>query len=113
MAQINEFAFESNVEEILTGNGYERSDIKEWDRDSRAPLFSFKKKALVHFAVDTEEVYMTTELKGDSTLFLPFNSGSHPNVIKCGAGNPLHPSGYRIGYFFEEILQRDSFIDIL
>lgn len=82
------------------------------ERDYRAPLFSFKKRALVHFAVDTEEVYMTTELKGEKTFFLPFNRGSNPGELKCGAGNPLHSSGYRTGYFFEEVLEKDSFIDI-
>jgi len=82
------------------------------DRDFRAPLFSFKKRALVHFAADPEEVYMTTELKGDKTYFLPFNRGSNPDELKCGAGNPLHSSGYKTGYFWEDILQRDSFIDI-
>ena len=92
-----------------------RDAIRQYckDRDFRAPFFSFKKRALVHFAVDTEEVFMTTELKGDSTFFLPFNRGSHPNEIKCGAGNTLHASGYRTGYFFEDIMQKDSFIDIL
>ena len=83
------------------------------ERDCRAPLFSFKKRALVHFAADTEEIYMTTELKGEKTYFLPFNRGSNPGELKCGAGNPLHPSGYRTGYFWEEVLQKDSFINII
>lgn len=82
------------------------------DRDFRAPLFSFRKRALVHFAADTEEVHMTTKLKGEKTFFLPFNRGSNPDELKCGAGNPLHSSGYKTGYFWEEILQRDSFIDV-
>ena len=46
-------------------------------------------------------------------IFLPFNRGSHPGEVQCGAGNPQHPSGYRTGYFWEEVLQRDSFLDIL
>lgn len=83
------------------------------DRDPRAPLFAFKKRALVHFAADPDEIYMTTRLAKEKTFFLPFNRGSHPGQMQCGAGNPQHPSGYRTGYFWQETLQRDSFLDIL
>jgi type I restriction enzyme, R subunit len=83
------------------------------DRDPRAPLFKFKSRALVHFAADPDEVHMTTRLAKERTHFLPFNRGSHPGEIQCGAGNPQHSSGYRTGYFWEEVLQRDSFLDIL
>lgn len=82
------------------------------DRDPRAPLFQFKSRALVHFAADPDEIHMSTRLRKEKTYFLPFNRGSHPGEIKCGAGNPQHPSGYRTGYFWEEILHRDSFLDI-
>jgi len=58
------------------------------DRDARAPLFEFKKRALVHFAADPDEVHMTTRLAGEKTHFLPLNRGSHPGQIVCGAGNP-------------------------
>ena len=77
-------------------------------RDSRHALFRFKTRALVHFAVDPDLVYMTTKLAGDGTFFLPFNRGSGG-----GSGNPEHPSGYRTGYLWQEIWQRDSFLDIL
>ncbi|TAN74726.1 MAG: type I restriction endonuclease subunit R [Gallionella sp.] len=83
------------------------------DRDPRAPLFDFKKRALVHFAADPDEVHMTTRLAKDKTFFLPFNRGSHPGLVQCGAGNPQHKSGYRTGYFWEETLHRDSFLGIL
>jgi len=83
------------------------------DRDPRAPLFDFKKRALVYFAADPDEVWMTTRLAKEKTFFLPFNRGSHPGQIQCGAGNPQHASGYRTGYFWQETLQRDSFLDIL
>ena len=83
------------------------------DRDPRAPLFDFKKRALVHFAADPDEVHMSTRLARDKTFFLPFNRGNHPGQIQCGAGNPQHSSGYRTGYFWQETLQRDSFLDIL
>lgn len=68
---------------------------------------------LVHFAADPDEVHMTTRLAKERTHFLPFNRRSHPGEIQCGAGNPQHPSGYRIGYFWEEVLYRDSFLQIL
>jgi type I restriction enzyme R subunit len=83
------------------------------DRDPRAPLFAFKSRALVHFAADPDEVHMATRLLGEATVFLPFNRGSHPGEVQCGAGNPQHSSGYRTGYFWEDVLQRDSFLDIL
>jgi len=83
------------------------------DRDPRAPLFGFRTRALVHFAADPEEVHMTTRLAREATQFLPFNRGSHPGEVQCGKGNPQHPSGYRTGYFWEEVLARDSFLDIL
>ncbi len=83
------------------------------DRDPRAPLFDFKKRALVHFAADPDEIHMTTRLARESTHFLPFNRGSHPGEVKCGGGNPQHESGYRTGYFWEDVLHRESFLDIL
>ena len=83
------------------------------DRDPRAPLFGFKTRALVHFAADPDEVYMSTRLAGDATRFLPFNRGSRPGDVQCGAGNPRHASGHRTGYFWEDVLHRDSVLDIL
>ena len=83
------------------------------DRDYKAPLFIFKKGAPVHFAIDPDEVHMTTKLNGDKTFFLPFNRGSAPGEIQCGKGNPQHPSGHRTGYFWEEVLERESFLDIV
>jgi type I restriction enzyme R subunit len=92
-----------------------RNAVKQYkeDRDPRAALFQFKSRALVHFAADPDEVYMTTRLQKEKTHFLPFNRGSHPGEVQCGAGNPQHPSGYRTGYFWEDVLQRDSFLDVI
>lgn len=97
-----------------TGQSW-RNAVRQYseDRDPRAPLFDFKKRALVHFAADPDEVRMTTRLVKNKTIFLPFNRGSHPGEIACGAGNPQHPSGYRSGYFWQETLQRDSLLNIL
>lgn len=78
------------------------------DRDPADLIFQFKKRALVHFAIDTDEVYMTTRLSGRSTHFLPFNKG-----CAGGAGNPDNPGGYKTAYLWEEVLERHSFLDIL
>lgn len=80
------------------------------DRDPREPIFEFKKRTLVHFAVDTDAVLMTTRLAGSATHFLPFNKGE-----AGGAGNPPDPLGrsYRTAYLWEEVLDRDSLLDLL
>ena len=98
----------------MTGQTW-RNAIRQYkeDRDPNAPVFQFSKRALVHFAADPDEVHMTTRLAKDKTRFLPFNRGSAPGGIECGAGNPEHPSGYRSGYFWQEVLERTRFLDIL
>lgn len=80
------------------------------DRDPREPIFEFKRRALVHLAVDTEAVRMTTRLAGNATHFLPFDKG-----CGGGGGNPPDPAGraYRTAYLWEEVLARDSLLDIL
>ena len=80
------------------------------DRDPREPIFVFTKRALVHFAVDTETAHMATRLAGSSTSFLPFNRG-----LNGGAGNPPDHDGrnYKTAYLWEEVLQRDSLLDLL
>lgn len=78
------------------------------DRDPADLIFQFKKRTLVHFAVDTDEVYMTTRLSGQNTQFLPFNKG-----CGHGAGNPTNPGGYKTAYLWEEVLERHSFLDVI
>lgn len=80
------------------------------DRDQREVIFEFKRRTLVHFAADTEQVFMTTRLAGSATYFLPFNKG-----WDGGAGNPPDPNGrtYCTAYLWEEVLQRDSLLDML
>ena len=92
----------------LTNQTVEHAISQYRQRDAHAPLFWFKKRALVHFAVDPDLVYMTTQLAGQATRFLPFNRGADG-----GAGNPQHPTGYRTAYLWEEVWQRDSFLDIV
>ncbi len=78
------------------------------DRDPKDLIFQFKKRTLVHFAVDPDEIYMTTRLSGKVTHFLPFNKGNG-----TGAGNPENPDGYKTLYLWEQVWQKDSFLDIL
>lgn len=79
-----------------------------YDREPTEPIFQFKKRTLVHFAVDTDECYMTTKLDGKHTRYLPFNLGSNN-----GAGNPTNYSGYRTSYLWEYVWAKDSFMDII
>lgn len=99
------------LKNAMTGQTVEnaRRQYKK-DRDPRETIFTFKKRTLVHFAVDTDAVLMTTRLAGDATHFLPFNKGDGG-----GAGNPVDPIGrsYRTAYLWEEVLARDSFLDLL
>ena len=95
----------------LTGQSVEdaRRQYKQ-DRDPREPIFEFKRRALVHFAVDTESVLMTTRLAAAATHFLPFDKG-----CDGAAGNPPDPAGrtYRTAYLWEEVLERGSLLDLL
>ena len=72
------------------------------------PLLSFPSGALVHFAVSNSEVHMTTQLAGPATRFLPFNKGDHG-----AAGNPPNPNGHPTSYLWEEVWQRDSWLEII
>jgi type I restriction enzyme R subunit len=65
-------------------------------------------RSLVHFAVDGEQVFMTTKLDGQKTRFLPFNMGHED-----GCGNPPNPNGYPVSYLWERVLTRDGFADLL
>ncbi len=77
------------------------------DRNSQEPLLQFS-RCLVHFAVDTDEVWMTTKLAGKNTYFLPFNQG-----LNFGKGNPPNPNGHKSAYLWESILKRESFTNII
>ncbi len=79
-----------------------------FDRDPHELLLSFKERCLVHFAVDADEVWMTTQLKGIDTYFLPFNKGNNG-----GKGNPVGNGTYRTSYLWDEVLQKDSILDIV
>lgn len=72
------------------------------------PLLQFKSRALVHFAVSSDEVFMTTRLAGKGTFFLPFNLGHNQ-----GKGNPPNPTGYKTSYLWEKVWNKDSWLDII
>lgn len=81
----------------------------ENDRDPKLPLFRFKERTLVHFAADPDLIFMATKLEGKSTTWLPFNRGN-----RHGAGNPPSESrGYRSSYLWDDVLARDSLMDLL
>ena len=76
-------------------------------RDITQPLLNFG-RCIVHFAVDTDEIYMTTKLDGANTFFLPFNLGNN-----YGKGNPPNAFGHKTSYFWQDILKRESLANII
>jgi len=72
------------------------------------PLLAFPSGALVHFAVSDSEAMMASKLEGPATRFLPFNKGD--NGAK---GNPLNPTGHKTAYLWDEVWQRDSWLEII
>lgn len=98
----------------LTGQDYHCA-IKQFkdDRSSKEFAFRLNHRFLVYFAVDLYEAWMTTQLADGNTHFLPFNQGSNGAGVTGGAGNPRNPNGYDTGYLWEEVLQRDSLLDLI
>lgn len=85
-----------------------------FDRSGRDPIFEFKNRVLVHFAVDLYEVWMTTRLAGTRTRFLPFNQGSNGPGVTGGKGNPPSTDGsYASSYLWKDILQKDTLLELL
>ncbi len=79
----------------------------KFKRDITQPLLNFG-RCIVHFAVDTDEIYMTTKLDGAKTFFLPFNMGDN-----YGKGNPPNPLGHKTAYFWQDILKKESIANII
>ena len=76
-------------------------------RDYKEEIFRLA-RCLVHFAVDTEQVWMCTKLNGENSYFLPFNKGNDE-----GAGNPPNPSGIKTDYLWKEILTKENITNII
>ncbi len=88
--------------------------IKQW-REERSPktrLFRWKSGVLVCFAMDLSSVYMTTKLDEQNTYFLPFNQGCGEGV-DAGAGNPILEDNYSVHYMWDNILTKDSVLEII
>ena len=81
-------------------------------RDPKTRLFRFKAGCLVNFAMDLNEVYMTTRLNGQATFFLPFNMGRGKGV-DAGKGNPVYEDKYSVSYLWEDILTKDTLTELI
>lgn len=81
-------------------------------RSPKTRLFRFKAGCFVNFAMDLNEVYMATKLDNDATTFLPFNMGNGDGV-DTGAGNPLFEDRYSVSYMWEDILTKDTLLDLI
>lgn len=84
-----------------------------YDRDPKEFCFRFNNRFLVYFCVDLYEVAMATELKGNSTYFLPFNQGSNGAGNVGDAGNPQCDSGYATSYLWDYVLSPKMLLNIL
>lgn len=98
----------------LTGQSVDNAKNQfMYDRNPSERCFLLNQRFLVYFAVDLEEVWMTTELKGRDTRFMPFNQGSGGAGNVGGAGNPVNPDGYDTSYLWEEVLTKDTLMTII
>ena len=99
----------------LTGQTVDNAKLQwQYNRDQREPAFWLNHRILAYFAVDLYEAWMTTELKGADTYFLPFNQGSNGAGNDGGAGNPqAEDDDYVTSYIWENVLQKDSLLDII
>ena len=102
------------LKDQFTGQDVEDA-MRQWreDRDPRCACLKFNSRMVAFFAVDLEDVYVTTKLEGAKTFFLPFNQGSAGAGNDGGAGNPANPNGYATSHLWEIALQRDSLLDII
>ena len=95
-----------------TGQNVDHAIEQYRQRDPNEVFFA--KRALVHFAVDPDRAFITTRLRGRDTQFLPFNVGSNGPGVAGGAGNPpAAPGSYSVAYLWEQIWQRDNWLEIL
>ena len=106
------FAFE--LKNQFKGQDYACA-IRQWkeDRDPKEPVFKFAKRFFAYFAVDLYEVWVTTELKGENTYFMPFNQGSNGAGNPGGKGNPSNPNGYVTSYLWKKVFTKDSLLDLI
>ena len=97
----------------VAGQSYEDAIYQyRTERNPKTRLFLFKSGVLVNFAMDLEQVYMTTKLEGENTFFLPFNTGNGEGIV-AGAGNPLFEDKYSVSYRWEDVLDKDSILELI
>ena len=77
-------------------------------RPKSLPIFRWPTRAVVHFAVDDHEAWMTTRVEGEATAFVPFNRGT-----TGGGGNPPNPGSYPTDYLWKDVWSRESFLSLL
>ena len=82
------------------------------ERNPKTRLFLKKAGCFVNFAMDLEECYMTTELRGLETYFLPFNIGRGEG-IHTGKGNPIYKNKFSVSYMWEDILTKETLYDLI
>ncbi len=100
--------FTAELKNQLTGQTVQNGMWQyKTNRDPKEKLLSFK-RCLTHFAVDTDLVFMTTELRGLATYFLPFNRGDGDS-----AGNPANSSGYKTAYLWEDVWSKESILELV
>ncbi len=106
------FAFE--LKDQLKGQDVNNA-MRQWkeDREPKEPIFKFGQRFLCYFAIDLYDAFMTTELKGEYTRFLPFNQGSNGAGNPGGKGNPKNDEGYPTSYIWERVFSVDSMIDLI
>ncbi|MCX5204209.1 type I restriction endonuclease [Streptomyces sp. NBC_00237] len=98
----------------LTGQGAEQA--KEQYRTDRDPTeLIFTRRVIANFAIDTDLVFVATQLKGRNTRFLPFNTGSNGPGLPGGSGNPAPTAfgKYATSYLWENVWARDNWLDLL
>ncbi|MGD9988620.1 type I restriction endonuclease subunit R [Pseudonocardia sp.] len=96
----------------VTGQNVEHAKTQYRNNRSAKDLI-FDRRTVAHFAVDQDQVFLTTRLRGDDTYFLPFNEGSEGPGRAGGKGNRSNSVGYRTAYLWERVWQRDNWLDLL
>lgn len=97
----------------ISGQSYKNAILQyRTERNHQNRLFLFKIGCIVNFAMDLEEVHMTTKLTGNDTFFLPFNMGSGEGV-NAGKGNPIFKDKYSVSYMWEDILKKDMVLELI
>ena len=99
--------FTQSVQDAVDQYRFDRHP-KPKGQSAAEPLLDFPRGALVHFAVSNSEVMMATRLQGAATTFLPFNQGDNG-----GAGNPVNYTGHRTAYLWEQVWERESWLEII